>query len=128
MRLFTGRAYAKFTMCTASSYTEARSAGKVLATRVSRRKKQCVTITSGFLSFTLLTKPLVRPTIAAAPLVQTLVQFSHSSPSCLRYSDVTRKISSPVAFSGDSLQNRKFWPKSPNAHWPRVKILQWLSH
>lgn len=63
MRLFTGRVFTKFTMRTSSSNTGTRSAGKVLATRASRCKKQCVTITFGFLSFTLLTKPLVRPTI-----------------------------------------------------------------
>ena len=59
MRFFTGRDFAKFTMRTTSSNTGHRSAGKVLAMRASRCKKQCVTITSGFLSFTLLTKHMV---------------------------------------------------------------------
>ena len=53
-------------------------------------------------------EPIVRSTMAAAPSMQTLMQFSHVSPPCSRYSDVTRSISSPVAFSGNDLKNRKF--------------------
>lgn len=58
-------------------------------------KKQCVIITSGFLSFTLLKKPLVSPTMTAAP---SLAHVSHFNSLFSRYSDVTQKIYSPVAF------------------------------
>ena len=76
------------------------------------------------LSFTRLTNPFMHPTMAAAPSVQTLMQFSHVSPPCSRYSDATRNISSPVVFSGNALQNGKFlwWLLRPqNAHWPKVE-------
>ena len=61
MRLLTGH---DFTMRT-SSDTETRSAGQVFAMRASQCKKQCITITSAFLTFTMLTKALVCPTMAA---------------------------------------------------------------
>src|SRR4029434_10377575 len=59
-------------MLTTLSNTPVSSAGSVLATS----GKQWVTTTSGFLSLTLLTKPLMRPTMAAAPSVQTPTQLS----------------------------------------------------
>ena len=60
---------------------------------------------------------------AAAPTVQTLMQFSHVSPPCSRYSDATRNISSPVVLSGNALQNRKFslMAAPSKAHWPKVE-------
>ena len=48
------------------------------------------------------------PTMAATLSVQTIVQFSHLSPPFSRYSDASRKISSPVVFSGKTLQNKVF--------------------
>lgn len=92
MQLFWGLVFTKFTIYTTSSNTGAISPVKVYATSASRCKKQCITITSGFFSFTLLTKPLVHPTIAAASSVQILVQFSHWSPLYSRYSNVTWKL------------------------------------
>lgn len=108
MWLFTGLVFTKFIMRTTSSGTGARSAGNVLTMSASRCRKQCVAMTSGCCSFTLFTNPLVRPSIAAAPSVQTLMQFCHFSPPCSRYSDTTRKISSHVVLSGNSLQNITF--------------------
>ena len=61
---------------------------------------------SGF-SFILLTKPLVHPTIAAAPSVQILVQLSHFSFPISRYSDVTKKVFYPVVVF-NFLQTREF--------------------
>ena len=46
--------------------------------------------------------------MAGAPSAQTLVQFSHLSPAFSRCSDVTQKFSSPIGFSGNALQKRKF--------------------
>ena len=107
MRLFRGLAFTKFIIRTTSSSTGARFSGKSWAMSASwekkkkkekKRKKKCATITSGCLSFTQLTNPFVRPTMAAAPSVQTSMQFSHVSPPCSRYSDATRNIFSPVVF------------------------------
>lgn len=82
-------AFTRFFIRITSFNTEARSAGKVLARSASRCKKQRVMITSGCLCFTRLTNPLVHPTMAATPSVQTLMQFYHISPPCSRYSDAT---------------------------------------
>lgn len=69
-------------------------------------KKQCVIITSGFLFFTLLKKPLVSPTVAAA---LSLMHVSHfNSLFFPRYSGVIQKIYSPVVFSSHALQDRQF--------------------
>ena len=106
--LFSGLSLTKFIIRTTSSSTGAMSGGKVLAMSASRCKKECIKITLGCLSFTRLTNPSVHRTMAAAPSVQTLMQSSHIYLPCSRYSDVTRNISSPVVFSGNALQNRKF--------------------
>ena len=66
-----------------------------------------------FCSLILLMKPLTLPVIAAAPSVQTLIQFFQLGPPCSRYSVVTLYIYSPVVLSGKHLHNKKFARISP---------------
>ena len=126
MQLFSGLAFTKFITRTTSSSTGARSAGKILATSASVcKKKQKKTVGNDNILVPLF--HTANEPYCAPDQVQTLIQFSHVSSPCSRYSDTTPKYfhsccffrqcpAKQEVFSDGVSIHKTHWPKFEHSH------------